>query len=228
MRARSNPSPLTVLVSLAYQDSDLILEQMGRSRKTESLDQAVKRIADFTGDDPYKIRNTALLRLSEYVASNFDDARGALRWLTDIDKKLGAWAACQVAREALRFVSEDEQRPRIAIEVTEAWVRGEASLARVKKARDAAWAAYYASNDADDDNDDDATNAAARAAAIAAAYAAAATVDAAYASPAASSAASASAYNAYDASEYDAWDAVRDADIQRLVGVVADAIMSFP
>ena len=116
MRARSNPSSLTVLVSLAYQDSDLILEQMGRSRKTESLDQAVKRIADFTGDDPYKIRNTALLRLSEYVASNFDDAGEALRWLISIDKKLGVWAACQVAREALRFVPEGEQRPRIAIE----------------------------------------------------------------------------------------------------------------
>jgi len=203
MRARSNPSPLTVLVSLAYQDSDLILEQMGRSRKTESLDQAVKRLADFTGDDPYKIRNMALLRLSEYVASSFDDAGEALRWLIDVDHKLGVWAACQAARETLRFVPKGEQRPRKAIEVTEAWVRGKASIAKVQKA----------SADAYDYDDSSAY----------AAYAA-------YSAPADAAAYIADAV-AYDSSSVlfsKQWDAVRDAEFRRLVGVVADAIMSFP
>ena len=89
-----------------------------------------------------------------------------LLWLTakaGIDRKRLVMSACATAREALRFVPEGEDRPRIAIETAEAWCRSEATIEQVREARwnAAAYAAAaYAAADA--------------AAAYAAAYAAAA------------------------------------------------------
>jgi len=114
-----------------------------------------------------------------------------LLWIAgrlDVDRKLLVLAACACARTALRFVPRGEDRPRIAIETAEAWVRGEATIEQVRNAAlaalaaadaaaHAAYAAAYAAADA-------AANAASRAAyaatdaAHAAAYAA---TDAAYA-----------------------------------------------
>ena len=75
-----------------------------------------------------------------------------------VDRKQIVLAACACARLALPFVKKGEDRPRVCIETTERWVRGEATIEQVKAARVAA--AAYAS--------------AAYAAAAAAAYAAAA------------------------------------------------------
>jgi hypothetical protein len=50
------------------------------------------------------------------------------------------YAACQCARLALPYVREGELRPFTAIETTEAWTRGEASIEQVRKDRDAAYA----------------------------------------------------------------------------------------
>jgi len=55
-------------------------------------------------------------------------------------KKL-ALLLCRIVRPVLKFVPEDDKRPLIAIETTEKWVRGEASLQDV---RDAAYAVYAA------------------------------------------------------------------------------------
>ena len=99
-----------------------------------------------------------------------------LLWLTakaGIDRKRLVMSACATAREALRFVPEGEDRPRIAIETAEAWCRSEATIEQVREARwnaaaaDAA-AAYAADAAAY------AADAAYAAAAYAAAYAAAA------------------------------------------------------
>ena len=68
-----------------------------------------------------------------------------LLWLTakaGIDRKRLVMSACSTAREALRFVPEGEDRPRIAIETAEAWCRSEATIEQVREAR---WnAAAYA------------------------------------------------------------------------------------
>ena len=56
----------------------------------------------------------------------------------EIDRKLIALAACDCAETALKFVPEGEDRPRIAIETTRAWCRGEATIGDVRKARRAA------------------------------------------------------------------------------------------
>jgi hypothetical protein len=60
-----------------------------------------------------------------------------LLWLlarTGADRKLLTLAACACARTALPFVRADEDRPRIAIEWTESWARGEASMGEVRAA----------------------------------------------------------------------------------------------
>ena len=51
-------------------------------------------------------------------------------------------AACDCAETALRYVPEGEDRPRLAIEATRRWARGEATVKEVDAARAAAIAAY--------------------------------------------------------------------------------------
>jgi len=51
-------------------------------------------------------------------------------------------ATCACARTALHHVNEGEERPRIAIETTEAWARGDATIEDVRAAAAAAYAAY--------------------------------------------------------------------------------------
>ena len=114
-----------------------------------------------------------------------------------VDRKLVVLAACRCARDALQFVPDGEPRPLKAIEIAEAWARGEAtpiaatraSAARAAAAADAAYAAYAAADAA----------AAYAAAAAAAAYAAAA-----YAAYAAAYAAAAYAGDAAAAAAYGA------------------------
>ena len=90
---------------------------------------------------------------------------GWLLWLAvklGVDRNLVTLAACDCARLALPFVPDGEDRPRLCIEITEAFTRGEATQEQVRVA------AY-------------ATDAAAEAAAPAAKSAAYAAANAAYA-----------------------------------------------
>ena len=52
--------------------------------------------------------------------------------------------ACECARLALPYVPKGEKRPLKAIEVAEAWVRGEVTIEEVRDVADAADAAYAA------------------------------------------------------------------------------------
>jgi len=61
--------------------------------------------------------------------------------------------ACEVARQALKYVPAGEDRPRIAIETAESWARNAGPTlsdvrAASKAASDAAWAASKAASDA--------------------------------------------------------------------------------
>jgi hypothetical protein len=111
------------------------------------------------------------------------------------DRKIVVLAACDCAELSLKHVPEGEDRPRKAIETARAWVRGEATLAQLKKAAAAAYAASYAAAYAAYA----AYGYAADAAAAAAAAAYAASADAAAA--AAAYAAAYAAYAAYAARE---------------------------
>ncbi len=179
----------------------------------ESECASVDRIAraiEASGYGSAATHRTAILRAIGDHMRTYDDAREALRWLASLDHRLATWGACACAREALRFVQAGEERPLLAIETTERWIAGLATLDDVQRAQDGAWkawrgcAAYYA----------------AYAYAAYAAYAAAAY--AAYA--AAAYAAYAYAANA----RAPAWDAARIAELTRLVGVVADALPGLP
>ena len=126
----------------------------------------------------------------------------------DVDRRLLVRAACACARTALPHVPPGEDRPRLAIELAEAWCNGRATIVEVRAAANAAAkaanAAAYAANAA-----------AYAAAAYADAYAAYAAADAAaaYAAAAAADAAAAAAYAATaDAAAADAADADADAD----------------
>jgi len=111
-----------------------------------------------------------------------------------VDHKLCILAACDLARTVLHVVPEDVDAPSVAIETTEAWARGEASIDRVRKAAAAAStyadAAYAAANAAAN---------AVRAAPATAVRAAGAAHDAAYAAYAAANAAAYAAYAAANA-----------------------------
>jgi len=152
-----------------------------------------------------------------------------LLWIAarvDIDSKLLVRAACACARTALPRVPAGEERPRLAIEMAEAWSRGEATLYDVLRAAQAASAAASAAADAAYAAAASAAADAAYAAAdadAAAAYAAAAAADdaaAAYAAP--SAAADADAYAAVDASA--AADAARSASLARSADIVREIL----
>jgi hypothetical protein len=123
-------------------------------------------------------------------------------------------AACDCAETALRFVPANEDRPRLAIETTRRWARGEATVKEVDAARVAAISAYinagYAASYAAltayatpapfaAPSAAAAAEEAARAAARADDYAAAAEARAAYAPAADADAAEEAAYAAYAA-----------------------------
>lgn len=96
-------------------------------------------------------------------------------------------AACECAELALPYVTQGEDRPRIAIETARKWAHGEATLDEVQSAAYAAYAAARGS-----------ASCAAREAAIHVAYAAA------HAAYAAASAANAGAHAAYAAADANA------------------------
>jgi hypothetical protein len=97
----------------------------------------------------------------------------------NVDRKVLVRIACECAKTALQFVSENENRPRLAIEVAERWIVGDAAIEEVRAA-----AAYTYADDA----------------APTAAYAAAAT---AYADDATATATYAAAYAAAAADDAD-------------------------
>ena len=157
-------------------------------------------------------RGEAALPWSEHVALDAlcrewwleqSDARDLLRALTLAHHRSGVLGACACARWALERhrTDENDRRPWIAVETTERWCRGEATLEQVLAARDGAW------------------NAAADDAAAYAAYASASASDADAAAAYAADAADASAYAA-DA----AWDQARAVALRDLCDVVRAAV----
>ncbi len=61
-----------------------------------------------------------------------------------IARKIIAVPNCRIVRTVLYFVPDCEDRPRIAIETLERWVRGEATIEEVREASSAASSAVYA------------------------------------------------------------------------------------
>ena len=66
----------------------------------------------------------------------------------DVDRRLLVRAACACARTALPHVPPGEDRPRLAIELAEAWCNGRATIVEVRTAANAAANAANAAADA--------------------------------------------------------------------------------
>jgi len=64
-----------------------------------------------------------------------------------VDNKLAVFAACQCVRMVLRLVEPHEDRPRAAIEIAEAWTRGEATRVQVEIAKFNVWDIRRSSHD---------------------------------------------------------------------------------
>ena len=69
-------------------------------------------------------------------------AESALSQITEWSQRIGVWCACAVAREALRYVPEGDQRPLRAIEMAELWAVGKATINEVKAASYDAYNTY--------------------------------------------------------------------------------------
>jgi hypothetical protein len=160
------------------------------------------------------------ITLSQWVMTT-KRASGALRELTMWDRRFGVWCACQVAREALRFIPRSEPRPLRAIKTAEAWVRGTATEDQADTAAQGAEAyAEIAENEYGDYLVFEASSAASSASYTVVGYD--------FAGDAAAGSASAFAYSA-QASDPDVdWDEVREAELIRLREVVAAACLTFP
>lgn len=161
------------------------------------------------------------ITIAQWVMTQVE-TQPALRALIMYDRRLGVWCACRVVREALRFVPDGEDRPRRAIETTEAWIAGKASIEQVSlagyAARDAAYATSVAAWAAE-------IAVASTYAAAYAAWAADEAVSAAYAAARAADAYATSVAYAYGSAK---WNAARDAELVRFRKVVANACMTFP
>ena len=99
-----------------------------------------------------EVRETVVVALHDYALSQ-EDARDVLRAIAASSRRVGVWLACAVARTTLHHVPAGEDRPRIAIETAERWVRGTATKQKCRDAADAAYAvanAAYAAADAAD------------------------------------------------------------------------------
>ena len=143
---------------------------------------------------------------------------------TKARRKLVVLASCACARTALRHVPMVESRPLRAIETTERWCRGEATLEDVMLARSAAAASAYASAYAAY-----ASAYAAAASAYASASAAAASAYASAASAYASAAAAWAAYASYaaaynDAAAYNAGIVARASTLKQCATLVRERI----
>ena len=176
----------------------------------------IARAVEASGYGEATAHRTAILRaIGEHLRA-YTDACEALRWLASLDHRLATWGACACARGALRYVKDGEHWSLRAIETTERWLAGQATLDEVRESRHGAWAAWSATADA---------------ACAAAAYAAYVTHGAIY-SVTCSGASAAYAATAYAATaarrSAAAWDAARNAELTRLVGVVADALPGLP
>ncbi len=175
-----------------------------------SIDEIAIELEIAGSGNATKIRTDALRALGLRLQREYSLASDAIAWLGQIDFMLGVWSACACARDALRFVPEGEERPRLAIEASERWVLGVASYNEVSAARkDVRIAVAYAPSIS---------------AANAALSAAAASGDGSLRR----AADNASAASAIFRGASKTWEEAISEEQLRLVGVIADALPGLP
>lgn len=78
----------------------------------------------------------ALQTVSEWTTQQ-EDAERTVWQIVDWDRRVGIWCVCQLARTALKYIPQEENRPRLAIEAAEHWVAGRVDVAEVQSSANA-------------------------------------------------------------------------------------------
>lgn len=99
------------------------------------------RALEINGSGPaLYYRTSILVALGKHMRAAYTDAREAQVFLAWFDRRTAVWATCVLARMCLADVPADDPRPLAAIEVTERWLAGAATLEEVRAARKGAYA----------------------------------------------------------------------------------------
>jgi hypothetical protein len=104
---------------------------MRKAEERYDFEAAAFALSEWTGRGHEEMRAHGLRVIADYVRAEFENASDALEWLVSKNRRLGVWCACAVAREVLECVPKRNDRPRIAIETTEDWVRGKVTKRKV-------------------------------------------------------------------------------------------------
>ena len=132
MTRKPRQNPLTKLAAQAFADQDrLLLKEMRKAEERYGFEAAALALSEWTGRGHEEMRAHGLRAISDYVRTEFKGAGDALEWLVSENRRLGVWCTCAVAREALEYVPKRNDRPRIAIETTEDWVRGKVTKRKI-------------------------------------------------------------------------------------------------
>jgi hypothetical protein len=101
-------------------------DELGVTRMPHSLCDFLERLGAKGVD--------VALEVTSQWTMNRDQPWQAIRQIVAWDRMLGVWCVCQAARETLKFIPENEDRPRVAIESAELWVTGKATMSQLRKA----------------------------------------------------------------------------------------------
>ncbi len=183
-----------------------------------SLDQIAVELEATGSGSAFAIRTNALRTLGVRISRDYENAAKALGWIAARDARLGVWGSCVCAREALRFVPMEDPSLLRAVELTEA------SLVDAGKAKSASKARrqvdtgggelleYYVRRSVGFES-----------------YSSAVV----YAAFAIASASSATVPSSGDDTRdveigIELYDRLKEGELRRLVGVIADALPGFP
>lgn len=105
MKRKPRRNPRTKLAKIAFHRQDRLSQrEMAQSKRRFTFERAVSTFADWSGKGTEAVRSEGLRVIAEEVLTAFDDAGDALKTLAKLNRRLGVWCACAVAREALRYV----------------------------------------------------------------------------------------------------------------------------
>jgi len=126
-------NPVSTLVELAFADQGSFLKELQETEEFFDFESAAFVLSEWTGKGHEEMRSRGLRIISDYVRKNFNDAAQALHWLHQRSQRLCVWCACACAREILDYGQTPSVEERFAIEQTEDWVRAKVPTAQIRK-----------------------------------------------------------------------------------------------
>lgn len=124
---------LTKIASRAFADQEaLFLQEMRASKSRYGFEKAALTLSEWNGRSHEEMRSHGLRVVSDYVRLSFNDAYEALDWLYKEQERLAIWCSCACARKLLPFAAKDDSVSLATIETTEGWVLGKTNKDQVR------------------------------------------------------------------------------------------------